>query len=58
LRIADTTVDFLLTAKRDRKAALRFLRKAIKWNGMPENCWRGVAPSNPIKGPLSPANLK
>jgi putative transposase len=26
----------LLTAKRDRKAALRFLRKAIKWNGMPE----------------------
>jgi hypothetical protein len=29
-------VDFLLTAKRDRKAALRFLRKAIKWNGTPE----------------------
>jgi DDE domain len=27
---------FLLTAKRDRKAALRFLRKAIKWNGTPE----------------------
>ena len=24
------------TAKRDRKAALRFLRKAIKWNGAPE----------------------
>jgi transposase-like protein/transposase len=33
---AGTTVDFLLTAKRDRKAALRFLRKAIKWNGTPE----------------------
>jgi putative transposase len=33
---AGATVDFLLTAKRDRKAALRFLRKAIKWNGMPE----------------------
>ena len=30
------TVDFLLTAKRDRKTALRFLRKAIKWNGTPE----------------------
>jgi putative transposase len=30
------TVDFLLTAKRDRKAALRFLRRAIKRNGMPE----------------------
>ena len=31
-----TTVDFLLTAKRDRKAALRLLRKAIKGNGTPE----------------------
>ena len=29
-------MDFLLTANRDRKAALRFLRKAIKWNGTPE----------------------
>ena len=29
------TVDFLLTAKRDRKAAMRFLRKAIKQNGLP-----------------------
>jgi transposase-like protein len=28
-------VDFLLTAKRDRKAALRFLRKAIGQNGTP-----------------------
>ena len=30
------TVDFLLTAKRDCKAALRFLRKAIRSNGTPE----------------------
>jgi putative transposase len=30
------TVDFLLTAKRDRKAAARFLRKAIGRNGTPE----------------------
>jgi transposase-like protein len=29
-------VDFLVTAERDRKAAPRFLRKAIKWNGPPE----------------------
>ena len=30
------TVDFLLTAKRDRKAALRFLCKAIDQHGVPE----------------------
>ena len=33
---AGATVDFLLTAKQDHKAALRFLRKAIKWNGTRE----------------------
>jgi putative transposase len=33
---AGASVDFLLTAKRDHKAALRFLRKAIKRNGTPE----------------------
>src|ERR1700734_2856697 len=32
---AGATVDFLMTAKRDRKAALRFLRKAIWHNGTP-----------------------
>jgi transposase-like protein len=30
------TEDFLLTATRDRKAALRFLRKAIRRHGVPE----------------------
>jgi hypothetical protein len=30
---ASATVDFLLTAKRDRKAALRFLHRAIGQNG-------------------------
>jgi len=30
------TIDFLLTAKRDRKAARRFLDKAIGQNGLPE----------------------
>ena len=29
------TIDFLLTAKRDKKAALRYLTKAIKGNGKP-----------------------
>jgi putative transposase len=33
---AGATVDFLLTGKRDRRAALRFLRKAIRHNGTPE----------------------
>src|SRR6201992_4266137 len=33
---AGATVDFLLTAKRDRKAALRFLCKAVAQNGTPE----------------------
>jgi transposase-like protein len=33
---AGATVDFLLTAKRDRKAALRFLRRAIGQYGVPE----------------------
>jgi putative transposase len=33
---AGATVDFLMTAKRDREAALRFLRKAIRHNGTPE----------------------
>jgi putative transposase len=32
---AGATVDFPLTAKRDRKAALRFLRKAIGRHGVP-----------------------
>ena len=30
------TVDFLLTARRDKAAALRFFHKAMKTNGVPE----------------------
>jgi putative transposase len=33
---AGATVDFLLTAKRDCKAALRYLRKTIWQHGAPE----------------------
>jgi len=46
------TIDFLLTAKRDRQAAKRFLDKAIRQNGLPETitidkrcqqcCYRGL----------------
>lgn len=31
----NNTIDFLLTARRDKKAALRFLSKAIGRNGKP-----------------------
>ena len=33
--IKDDTIDFLLTAKRDKKAVLRFLRQAVCNNGTP-----------------------
>jgi transposase-like protein len=32
----DQTIDFLLTEHRDKDAALRFLKKAIRRNGVPE----------------------
>ena len=41
---AGATVDFLLTAKRDRKAASRFLRKAIEHNGTPKKITTRVVP--------------
>ena len=34
--VAQDPIDFLLTAKRDTKAALRFIRQAIRNNGTPE----------------------
>lgn len=33
---AGYTIDFLLTAQRDKKAALRFLKKAIRQHGLPQ----------------------
>jgi transposase-like protein len=44
---ADTTVNFLLTAKRDRKAASRFLRKAIEHNGTPKEITIDKSGANP-----------
>src|SRR5678815_998829 len=32
------TIDFLLTEQRDTEAALKFLKKAIRRNGLPETC--------------------
>src|SRR6266511_1464229 len=32
----EQTIDFLLTEQRDKEAALRFLKKAIRRNGVPE----------------------
>ncbi|HYQ92499.1 MAG TPA: IS6 family transposase, partial [Candidatus Competibacteraceae bacterium] len=34
---AGQTLDFLLTADRDKKAARRFLKKAIRQHGLPDN---------------------
>ena len=42
----DSTVDFLLTAKRDTDAALRFLRQAIEHNGLPEKVTIDCSRSN------------
>ena len=40
------TVDFMLTARRDKAAALRFFDKAMKANGVPEKVtWTRVAPT-------------
>ena len=33
---AGQTIDFLLTAHRDKKAALRFLKKAVRQHGLPD----------------------
>ena len=40
------TLDFLLTAKRDAKAAIRFLKKAVKSSGIPEKIYIDKSGSN------------
>ena len=39
------TIDFLLTEHRDKEAALCFLKKAIRRNGLPETCLLYTSPS-------------
>jgi putative transposase len=46
---AGATVDFLLTARRDREAALRFLRKAIRHNAMPDKITIDKSGANPAE---------
>jgi putative transposase len=43
---AGATVDFLLTAKRDRKAAFRVLRKAFGQHGTPEKITIDISGAN------------
>ena len=40
------TVDFVLTAQRDKDAALRFFDKAMKVNGVPEKVTMGKSGAN------------
>jgi hypothetical protein len=37
---AGQTIDFLLTARRDKKAALRFFKKAVRQHGLPDKVTR------------------
>src|SRR5512136_1352788 len=43
---AGQTIDFLLTARRDKKAAKRFLRKAMGQHGLPEKVTIGKSGAN------------
>ena len=40
------TIDFLFTARRDHKTALRFLKKAIGYNGVPKKITIGKSGAN------------
>jgi transposase-like protein len=46
------TIDFLLTAHRDKKAALRFLKKAVRHHGFP------VIKAGPIPPPSKRSSKK
>jgi len=48
------TVDFLLTARRDKAAALRFFEKAMKANGVPEKVAMDKSGAN--KAAMDPVN--
>jgi putative transposase len=44
------TVDFLLTARRDKAAALRFFDKAMKTSGVPEKITMDKSGANKANG--------
>ena len=55
---AGQTIDFLLTAKRDTAAALRFFRKAIRHHDEPEVVTIDKSGPSPARGShLMPVNM-
>ena len=52
------TIDFLLTAKRDKKAAMRFFEKAMQSNGIPEKVTMDESGAKAISCKRSPVGAE